>query len=150
MADAHPSRPGAKAPPRYGAVFMLAGLLLICVAGVSNLHLAAEGAHPIPAPVLDVPDPTGPDTEIAVLAGGCFWGVQGVYQHVKGVSRAVSGYAGGEQKTASYAQVTSGRTGHAEAVQVTFDPHQISYGRILQIFYSVVHDPTQLNRQGPD
>ena len=89
-------------------------------------------------------------SEKATLAGGCFWGVQGVYQHLKGVSNAVSGYAGGEMKTANYRSVTSGTTGHAEAVRVTYDPRQISYGRILQIFFSVVHDPTQLNRQGPD
>src|SRR5207253_10402333 len=88
--------------------------------------------------------------EVAVLAGGCFWGVQGVFQHVKGVTSAVSGYAGGEQKSAKYNIVTMGTTGHAEAVRVTFDPRQISFGRILQIYFSVVHDPTQLNRQGPD
>jgi peptide-methionine (S)-S-oxide reductase len=84
------------------------------------------------------------------LAGGCFWGVQGVFQHVKGVTSAVSGYAGGDRKTAAYETVSTGRTGHAESVQVTFDPRQISYGRLLQIFFSVVHDPTELNRQGPD
>lgn len=88
--------------------------------------------------------------EVAVLAGGCFWGVQGVFQHVQGVLNAVSGYAGGAQATATYEQIGSGRTGHAEAVQVHFDPRQISYAQILQIYFSVVHDPTQLNRQGPD
>jgi peptide-methionine (S)-S-oxide reductase len=90
------------------------------------------------------------ESEVAVLAGGCFWGVQGVFQHVKGVSNAVSGYAGGEKKTAIYELVGSGLTGHAESVQITFDPRQISYARILQIYFSVAHDPTQLNRQGPD
>ncbi|MCL2429882.1 MAG: peptide-methionine (S)-S-oxide reductase MsrA, partial [Alphaproteobacteria bacterium] len=89
-------------------------------------------------------------SEVAVLAGGCFWGVQGVFQHVDGVSSAVSGYAGGEQKTAHYQMVGSGTTGHAESVRITFDPGKISYGRILQIYFSVAHDPTQLNRQGPD
>lgn len=89
-------------------------------------------------------------TEVAVLAGGCFWGVQGVYQHVKGVANAVSGYAGGEQKTATYGAIGSGRTGHAEAVQVHYDPRQIGYAALLQIYFSVVHDPTQLDRQGPD
>ena len=89
-------------------------------------------------------------TETAVLAGGCFWGVQGVFQHVEGVKNAVSGYSGGEKKTAVYETVGSGRTGHAESVQVTFDPKKISYGKILQIYFSVAHDPTQLNRQGPD
>ena len=91
-----------------------------------------------------------PASELAVLAGGCFWGVQGVFQHVKGVSNAVSGYAGGAKDTAAYELIGSGRTGHAEAVQVQFDPRQISYARLLQIYFSVVHDPTQLNRQGPD
>jgi peptide-methionine (S)-S-oxide reductase len=85
-----------------------------------------------------------------VLAGGCFWGVQGVFQHVKGVTSAVSGYTGGEKGTAEYETVSTGSTGHAESVEVTFDPHQISYGRILQIYFSVAHDPTELNRQGPD
>jgi len=85
-----------------------------------------------------------------VLAGGCFWGIQAVYQHVKGVANAVSGYAGGAQKDATYEVVGSGRTGHAESVKIVFDPRQISYGKILQIFFSVAHDPTQLDRQGPD
>jgi peptide-methionine (S)-S-oxide reductase len=103
----------------------------------------------VPAPAQD--EAVGAATsEVAVLAGGCFWGVQGVYQHVKGVTSAISGYAGGQQNTAHYEMVGRGGTGHAESVQVTFDPHQVSYGKILQIFFSVVHDPTQLNRQGPD
>ncbi|OXC92327.1 peptide-methionine (S)-S-oxide reductase [Achromobacter sp. KAs 3-5] len=84
------------------------------------------------------------------MAGGCFWGVQAVFQHVKGVSNAVSGYAGGQAGTANYNAVGSGRTGHAEAVEITYDPRQISYGQLLQIYFSVAHDPTQLNRQGPD
>jgi len=87
---------------------------------------------------------------VLVLAGGCFWGVQGVYQHVNGVLNAVSGYAGGDKRSANYEVVGMGTTGHAESVQVTYDPRKISYGRLLQIFFSVVHDPTQLNRQGPD
>jgi methionine-S-sulfoxide reductase len=85
-----------------------------------------------------------------VLAGGCFWGVQGVYEHVRGVRQVVSGYAGGDKATATYEAVSAGRTGHAESVQIRFDPKEISYGEILQIFFSVVHDPTQLDRQGPD
>jgi peptide-methionine (S)-S-oxide reductase len=89
-------------------------------------------------------------TETAVLAGGCFWGVQGVFQHVKGVTAAVSGYAGGTADTAHYKTVGLGTTGHAEAVSITYDPSQITYGQILQIYFSVAHDPTQLNRQGPD
>jgi len=111
----------------------------------------AETARRVPAPTADlVAAPTAAKTETAVFAGGCFWGVQGVFQHVKGVSNAVSGYAGGEASTARYQQVGSGRTGHAEAVRITYDPQQISYGKLLQIYFSVAHDPTQLNRQGPD
>jgi len=109
----------------------------------------AETAHVVPPPALD--QAASPATsEVAVLAGGCFWGVQGVFQHVEGVTGAVSGYAGGDQQTAQYETVSGGRTGHAESVQVTFDPRRISYGRILQIYFSVAHDPTELNRQGPD
>jgi peptide-methionine (S)-S-oxide reductase len=115
---------------------------------------AAEPATVIPAPAIDAPKEASkagaPGLQTIVIAGGCFWGVQAVFQHVKGVSQAVSGYAGGTKETASYEAVSSGRTGHAESVQVTFDPRQISYGRILQIYFSVAHDPTQLNRQGPD
>ncbi len=127
----------------------LSALLLAAGAGLLVSRSAAEGGHEIPAPTLDNPTSEAA-TETIVLAGGWFWGVQGVFQHTKGVTNAVSGYAGGEKKTATYKDVTQGTTGHAEAVQVTYDPRQISYGRILQIFYSVVHDPTQLNRQGPD
>jgi peptide-methionine (S)-S-oxide reductase len=108
-----------------------------------------ERARLVPPPSLD-PPATGRTSDVAVLAGGCFWGVQGVYQHVKGVTNAVSGYAGGDKSTAVYDRVGSGNTGHAEAVAITFDPREISYGRLLQVFFSVVHDPTQLNRQGPD
>lgn len=110
--------------------------------------LAAEEARAIPAPIEDIVA-SGP-TEVAVLAGGCFWGVQGVFQHVEGVVQAVSGYAGGDGRTAQYEKVSSGSTGHAEAVRVTYDPTRVSFGRILQIYFSVAHDPTQLNRQGPD
>ena len=103
----------------------------------------------VPAPLIDEPaSATGSET--AVLSGGCFWGVQGVFEHVKGVSRAVSGYAGGSAETAQYETVSTGDTGHAESVQITYDPQQISYGQLLQIFFSVAHDPTELNRQGPD
>jgi peptide-methionine (S)-S-oxide reductase len=109
---------------------------------------AAEDAVVIPPPAADVKAAGARET--AILAGGCFWGVQGVFQHVKGVSNAVSGYAGGKADKATYEEVSAGSTGHAEAVKVTFDPRVISYGRILQIYFSVAHDPTQLNRQGPD
>ncbi|HET7834036.1 MAG TPA: peptide-methionine (S)-S-oxide reductase MsrA [Gallionella sp.] len=91
-----------------------------------------------------------PNQQVAVFAGGCFWGVDAVFKHVKGVSEVVSGYAGGTAATATYEQVSTGTTGHAEAVRISFDPAQVSYGQLLQIFFSVAHDPTQLNRQGPD
>jgi len=109
---------------------------------------AQEKMMVVPAPVVD--DRRNADSETAVLAGGCFWGVQAVFQHVNGVSRAVSGYAGGSKANAVYELVGSGNTGHAESVEVTFDPRVISYGQILQIFFSVAHNPTELNRQGPD
>jgi peptide-methionine (S)-S-oxide reductase len=109
---------------------------------------AAEDAVIIPPPALDAKAATGMQT--AVVAGGCFWGVQGVFQHTAGVLNAVSGYAGGAKETAEYEKVSTGTTGHAESVEIKFDPKQISYGRILQIFFSVTHDPTQLDRQGPD
>ena len=103
------------------------------------------------APAVDEPiSATTAHEETAVFAGGCFWGVQGVFQHVRGVTKAVSGYSGGQRDTAQYETVSGGETGHAESVQIKYDPKQISYGKILQIFFSVVHDPTQLNRQGPD
>jgi len=108
----------------------------------------AEG-FVVPAPAIDVPAGNA-TTAVAVIAGGCFWGVQAVFQHVDGVLGAVSGYAGGEARTAEYEIVGTGMTGHAESVQITYDPRQISYGEILQIFFSVAHDPTQLDRQGPD
>jgi len=111
---------------------------------------AAEAAVAVPAPATDPAVPPGSTSEVAVIAGGCFWGVQGVFQHVKGVSGAVSGYAGGAESTARYDEVGLGTTGHAEAVRIVYDPRQISYARLLQIFLSVAHDPTQLNRQGPD
>ncbi|MCZ2497574.1 peptide-methionine (S)-S-oxide reductase MsrA [Xylophilus sp. Kf1] len=111
---------------------------------------AAEEYIAIPAPAQDVDLVPAAGLQKAVFAGGCFWGVQGVFQHVQGVRNAVSGYAGGQPGTARYDAVSGGRTGHAEAVEVTFDPARISYGALLQIFFSVAHDPTELNRQGPD
>ena len=109
---------------------------------------AAEDAVIIPPPTVDVQNASGIQT--VVLAGGCFWGVQGVFQHTAGVVNAVSGYSGGNKLNADYRTVSTGTTGHAESVEVKFDPKKISYGKILQIFFSVAHDPTQLNRQGPD
>ena len=110
---------------------------------------AAEAPVNIPPPAIDSSKQPGP-LQTAVLSGGCFWGVQGVYEHVKGVAKVVSGYAGGAQSTAQYETVSGGTTGHAESVQITFDPAKVSYGELLQIFFAVAHDPTQLNRQGPD
>jgi peptide-methionine (S)-S-oxide reductase len=127
----------------------IAAVLGAIVVGLGGASAGAEKARVIPAPAQD--EPAGQATsEVAVLAGGCFWGVQGVYQHLKGVDKALSGYAGGAQSTAHYEIVGRGDTGHAESVKITFDPRQITYGKILQVFFSVVHDPTQLNRQGPD
>jgi len=126
-----------------------ATLLIAAALAFAPFAAHAEPAVTIPPPAAEEPAPNI-GIETAVLAGGCFWGIQAVYQHVKGVTNAVSGYAGGAQKDAIYDAVSSGRTGHAEAVKVTFDPKQISYGKILQIYFSVAHDPTQLNRQGPD
>jgi peptide-methionine (S)-S-oxide reductase len=110
---------------------------------------ADEGAHVVPPPAVDIP-PGASGLQTTVFAGGCFWGIQGVFQHVKGVTGAVSGYAGGSLPDPDYEQVSAGDTGHAESVRVTFDPAQVSYGQLLQIFFSVALDPTQENMQGPD
>ena len=125
------------------AILVLAGLLL----GATGA--AAQEGIAIPAPAVDEVT-QGAGKETAVFAGGCFWGVQGVFQRVEGVSNAVSGYAGGAKETAHYEMIGNGSTGHAEAVRVTFDPAKITYGKLLQVYFSVAHDPTQLNRQGPD
>jgi peptide-methionine (S)-S-oxide reductase len=129
----------------------LGALLAVGLAGAlwSLQGSAAEHAIVVPPPAADAAA-SNEESQTVVLAGGCFWGVQAVFQHVKGVTKAVSGYAGGAKDTAHYRIVSSGTTGHAESVQVTYDPRQISYGRILQIYFSVAHDPTELNRQGPD
>jgi peptide-methionine (S)-S-oxide reductase len=136
----------ARAPRWSLAVVLAAG-----VAGAvwSMQGRAAERATVIPPPAADAAA-TSEESQTVVLAGGCFWGVQAVFQHTKGVIKAVSGYAGGTKDSARYQIVSSGTTGHAESVQVTFDPRQISFGRVLQIYFSVAHDPTELNRQGPD
>ena len=131
--------------------------LSLCAAAVGALAIAAfnvvpsfasEDAVVIPAPAMDAQPSDAVQT--AVLSGGCFWGVQGVFQHTAGVVSAVSGYAGGNKATAQYEIVSTGTTGHAESVQVKYDPKKISYGKLLQIFFSVAHNPTELNRQGPD
>jgi peptide-methionine (S)-S-oxide reductase len=107
-------------------------------------------AAEFPAPAVDIPAPAAKQTASVVLAGGCFWGVEAVFERLKGVTDAVSGYAGGKKSTAHYEVVSSGSTGHAESVQITYDPSQISYGKLLEVYFSVAHDPTELNRQGPD
>jgi peptide-methionine (S)-S-oxide reductase len=127
--------------------------LLIAVLGVVLLRQpmahSSEIAIRVPPPAVDEP-PGSPATETAVLAGGCFWGVEGVFEHVAGVSRVISGYTGGAAATAHYEMVGTGTTGHAESVQIRFDPRRVSYGQLLQVYFSVAHDPTELNRQGPD
>ena len=141
----------AHSSPSFRPRSILAAIVALLAAGATldtGKALAQEGVQ-IPAPAMDEAG-GGSKPEVAVLAGGCFWGVQGVFQHVAGVTNAVSGYAGGDAQTAQYETVGSGMTGHAESVKITFDPKKISYGRILQIYFSVAHDPTQLNRQGPD
>lgn len=128
---------------------IILALFLLAVLVVRIIPLTAQEGITIPAPAVDIAAGQAP-TEVMVLAGGCFWGVQGVFQHVPGVTSAVSGYAGGAQSTATYDLSSTGTTGHAESVQVTFDPRRVTYGQLLQIFFSVAHDPTELNRQGPD
>ena len=130
-----------------GGLVVLAAVPLTGLAG--RLVAAAETAVVVPAPAVDAAAAAG-GLQTAVLAGGCFWGVQAVYQHTKGVTKALSGYAGGQKDTAHYEMGGTGRTGHAESVSITYDPQQISYGKILQIYFSVAHNPTELHRQGPD
>jgi peptide-methionine (S)-S-oxide reductase len=132
-----------------GFTLFAAALFFLARIGFGESLSAAESAHVVPPPAIDKQAAQG-TSEVAVLAGGCFWGVQGVFQHVAGVTNAVSGYAGGAKETAHYELVGSGRTGHAESVRITYDPRKISYGRLLQIYFSVAHNPTELNRQGPD
>jgi peptide-methionine (S)-S-oxide reductase len=120
------------------------------IAVVTAAAFSTGHAAPLPAPAVDIPAASVKAPQTAVFAGGCFWGVEAVFRHVKGVSSAVSGYAGGMLVKPTYEQVGSGRTGHAESVEVTYDPSQVSYGQLLAVFFSVAHDPTQLDRQGPD
>src|SRR5438093_11267387 len=128
--------------------FTLAVGFVCFSAGISNA--ADKGGASVPGPSVEAALATSKSTQSAVLAGGCFWGIQAVFQHVKGVISATSGYSGGSSATAEYEVVSTGETGHAESVNITYDASQITYGRLLQIFFSVAHDPTQLNRQGPD
>lgn len=132
----------------------MAGLLLVAgtVVFLGNRATAASlsSSAPLPAPTVDDALAKSSGEQTAVFAGGCFWGIQAVFEHVKGVKSAISGYAGGVVPSPSYEQVSSGRTGHAESVRVTYDPSRVTYGQLLRVFFSVAHDPTQLNRQGPD
>jgi peptide-methionine (S)-S-oxide reductase len=129
------------------AAVILVGLF--ASAGFIATRSTAEEGRAVPPPAVDE-QAGGKGSAVAVVAGGCFWGVQGVFQHVNGVKSAVSGYAGGAAATAHYEMASSGRTGHAESVKITYDPTRISYGKLLQVFFSVAHDPTELNYQGPD
>ena len=124
-------------------------ILMVTLAGVVACN-AGEAAVAVPNPAVDAALATTKSQQSLVLAGGCFWGIQAVFQHVKGVTSATSGYSGGEAKTAEYELVSNGDTGHAESVKIVYDPSQITYGQLLRVFFSVAHDPTQLNRQGPD
>jgi peptide-methionine (S)-S-oxide reductase len=134
----------------FYAVFGAIALAAIFAISKTQLTQAAEPAVAIPPAAVDMPTPANGGPQTVVLAGGCFWGVQGVFEHTKGVIQAVSGYAGGTKETAHYEMVGTEKTGHAESVQITFDPKQVSYGKILQIYFSVAHNPTELNYQGPD
>jgi peptide-methionine (S)-S-oxide reductase len=114
------------------------------------LSLAARTKVPFPDPAIDIPASAAQGKQTAVLAGGCFWGVEAVFEHLKGVTDVVSGFAGGDKSTAHYETVSTGKTGHAESVKITYDPAQITYGQLLKVYFSVAHNPTELNRQGPD
>jgi len=134
---------------RVSSPGLIVAVLLVAALAMRTMPSAAQEGLALPAPAVDMPASQA-SSEVMVVAGGCFWGVQGVFQHVKGVSNALSGYAGGARHTATYEQTNDGTTGHAESVQVTYDPRQVTYGQLLQVFFAVAHDPTQLNRQGPD
>lgn len=128
----------------------LSVVVIVIVAMMVGCSSATASATSIPDPALDAPLATAKGEQTAVLAGGCFWGVEAVFEHVKGVTDVTSGYSGGSPATAEYEKVGTGETGHAESVRITYDPSQISYGQLLKVFFSVAHDPTELNRQGPD
>ncbi len=130
--------------------FLISGAVAAAALALAILPSSAEPARQLPAPTVDEKADGGSATRTAVFAGGCFWGVQGVFQHVEGVTSAVSGYAGGDAATANYEMVGRGRTGHAEAVRIVYDPRKVSFGTLMQIYFSVAHDPTELDRQGPD
>src|SRR5437016_2968366 len=129
---------------RYLLTIALVGFLFGCGANADTVNRA------IPTPAVDTPAAEAKGPQVAVLAGGCFWGLQGMFEHVQGVTKVVAGYSGGDKSTAHYEMVGTERTGHAESVEITFDPKQISYGQLLRLFFSVAHDPTEIDRQGPD
>ena len=129
---------------------MIVGVVVLAKIATWNRANAAENTPPLPNPALDAPLATKSGKQTAVVAGGCFWGIQAVYEHTKGVISATSGYSGGTVETAQYETVSSGKTDHAESVKIVYDPSQITYGQILMIFFSVAHNPTELNKQGPD
>ena len=130
--------------------FFLGAAILLSVIAIAACSSATASATTIPDPALDAPLASAKGEQTAVLAGGCFWGVEAIFEHVKGVSDVKSGYSGGSATTADYEKVQTGETGHAESVRITYDPSQVSYGQLLKVFFSVAHDPTELNRQGPD
>jgi peptide-methionine (S)-S-oxide reductase len=133
------------------SLLRLSAIFLMLMSWFVTGSMAANAANSmVPAPVVDASLATSKAEQTAVFAGGCFWGIQAVFQHVKGVISATSGYSGGVSRTAEYELVSTGETGHAESVKITYDPSQITYGQLLRVFFSVAHDPTQLNRQGPD
>jgi peptide-methionine (S)-S-oxide reductase len=147
--DTQPHSLPSKAMAFLSDKVLVIAVLIACAIGFYMARsAAAENAVKLPPPAFDPAVVAGPQT--AVFAGGCFWGVQAVFQHTQGVLNAVSGYSGGSRESANYSAIGRGTTGHAEAVQITYDPKVISYGKLLQIYFSVAHNPTQLNRQGPD
>ena len=132
------------------SVRILAIMLMLLAGTLACTARAAENGAAVPGPVVDAVKASAPGQATAVVAGGCFWGIQAVFEHVKGVIKATSGYSGGSAKTAEYETVSTGATGHAESVKIVYDPSQVTYGELLRVFFSVAHDPTELNRQGPD
>lgn len=150
MTEKHKNFSPPSHPLRSKGLALIAGVAIVAACVYSMSGAIAESAVKIPPPASDVVAVAQAGPETAVFAGGCFWGIQAVFQHTKGVLNAVSGYAGGTKESADYSRVSAGTTGHAESVQISYDPRQISYGKLLQIYFSVAHDPTQLNRQYPD
>jgi len=133
------------------SAFLVLAILFTSMSACSTINATAPTfSGTFPSPAVDAPLATSKAEQTAVLAGGCFWGIEAVFEHVKGVKHAESGYSGGSTATAEYETVSSGSTGHAESVRITYDPLQVSYGQLLKVFFAVAHDPTQLNRQGPD